>query len=172
LAVLVLKITKILKWIWISFLIICALLVLPFFISPIANNVALSIFSKQLYNIELPETTVLEKYSVLGKPNGNGNGMDFLACVLVETELTYEELKAEFESKNFKHAKPGTPLHYSGFKDGTYPIHTDVVKVDSGGELNTDYLTHPDHEMNTPRGKPRGIPANPVCLSRIMTSVA
>lgn len=26
--------------------------------------------------------------------------------------------------------------------------------------------------MNTPRGKPRGIPANPVCLNRIMTSVA
>jgi hypothetical protein len=142
---------KIVKWIWISFLIILALLVLPFFIVPTTNNIALSIFSKQLYNIELPETKVIEKYSVCGKLNGNGNGMDFLACVLVETDLTYEELKVEFESTNFKHAKPGTPLHYGGFKDGTYLISTDVVKVDSGGKLNTDYLMHYEIKFKNPK---------------------
>ena len=141
---------KIAKRIGIWCLIFFVLLILPFFIFPIANNITLNSFSKQLYQIELPNTKVLEKHSICGKLNGNGNGMDFLACVLVETDLTYEELKAEFESKNFKHAKLGATLQYGGFKDGKYPVDVDVVKVDNG-KLNTDYLMHGEIKFGNPK---------------------
>jgi hypothetical protein len=142
---------KIVKWIWIGFIIIFALLILPFVIFPIVNNIALNSFSKQLYLIELPNTKVLEKHSICGKLNGNGNGMDFLACVLVKTELAYEELKAELEHKDFKHAKDGAALQYGASKDGEYPVSVDIVKVDSG-KLNTDYLMHGEIRFGTLKG--------------------
>ena len=141
---------KVIKLIGLVLAIIFVILILPFFIFPIANNITLSGFSKQLYEIEIPNTKVLEKHSVCGKLTGNGNGMDFLACVLVETDLTFEELKSEFESKKFKYAKPGATLQYGGFKDGKYPVSTDVVKVDDG-KLNTAYLAHAEIKFGNPK---------------------
>ena len=140
---------KTIKWIGIGFLIIFALLILPIFISPIANNITLNSFSKQLYQIELPNTKVLEKHSICGKLNGNGNGMDFLVCVLVETDLTFEELKAEFANKKFKHAKLGAAMQYGELKDESYSVDIDVVKADDK-KLHTDYLEHGEIRFGNP----------------------
>ena len=61
-----------------------------------------NIFCDQLFDMEFPdEITVVEKHKVRGKLNGNGNSMDFLACVLVKTNKTKEELELMLKNKDF-----------------------------------------------------------------------
>ena len=49
---------------------------------------------KELAELELPEDTqLIEKQSVCGKLNGNGNGMNYLATILVKSELSLKELQ-------------------------------------------------------------------------------
>ena len=51
------------------------------------NDFVLNSFSKQIYNCNLPEGTVIvEKQNMCGKLNGNGDGMDFLACILIKSD--------------------------------------------------------------------------------------
>ena len=117
-------------------------LILPYFIFPIANDITLNGFSKQLYQIELPNTEILQKHSTCGKLVGNRNGMDYLACVLVKTDLAYEELVTEFDQQNFKPAKPGAALHYGGHREVNSIISTEVLKVDDD-KLKSKYLNTP-----------------------------
>ena len=121
----------------------------PFFISPIVNDITLHSFSKQLFQIELPDTKIIQKYSRCGKWVGNGNGMDYLACVIVETDLTYEELETQLKNKSFEYAKFGATLQYGGYKDGTYPISIDIAKVDSN-EFEHSYLGYSPLILETP----------------------
>ncbi|OMD45353.1 hypothetical protein BSK56_19725 [Paenibacillus borealis] len=76
-------------------LVIIVLFVSLFLIIPLVNNVNLSKFEKQFSKHQLPpETTIVEKESILGKLNGNGNGLDFLAAILVDSSLSVDELQA------------------------------------------------------------------------------
>lgn len=63
------------------------------FIIPLANNVRLHKQEKVLADIKLPEKTqLIEKQSVCGKLNGNGNGMNYLATILVKSNLSLQDL--------------------------------------------------------------------------------
>ena len=94
----------------ILFAIVLALLVLLvvtlFVVSPILNNITLSNFSKQIYNYPLPKNTVLiEKEAVCGKLNGNGNGMDFFACILIKSDMSIDQIKDYYKERKYKTAK-------------------------------------------------------------------
>ena len=97
-----------------------------------SNDRTLNKFSNQLFNMLLPEkTTLIEKHNICGKLNGNGNGMDFLACILIETDLDIYQLKDYYENIKFENAK----------KNHGFSVEVHVVKV-LNNELQTEYLEH------------------------------
>lgn len=67
--------------------------------APFVNNYSASKIEKRLLALPLPEKTeYIESISKAGKMTGNGNGMQFLGTVLVESELTLEELDAYYDT--------------------------------------------------------------------------
>lgn len=92
-------------------------------------------FSNQLFNMELPEgIELLEKQQVKGKLNGNGNSMDFLACILVKTDKNQDELERILNNKIFSPVREDEEEEYNN-------VYREVVKVD-GTELKTKCLEH------------------------------
>ena len=60
----------------------------------IANNCIADSIEKDLRAIELPENTrLVESVSIAGKMFGNGNGMQYIGVILVESDLSPEELE-------------------------------------------------------------------------------
>lgn len=131
---------KKLKWLFIAIpLFVIILIVSPFIISPITNNFALRSFSNQLDS--LPKTAVItfvEKQSICGKLNGNGNGMDFLACMLVKSNLTSDELFQIYDNLNYKTAK----------NNSNSIVDFEVVPMQSH-ILKTQYLEHGEIIFNS-----------------------
>lgn len=65
---------------------------------PVVNNISARQVANGLWKLPLPERTRrVEAVSRAGKLAGCGNGMDFLGVVLLESELTLEELDAYYE---------------------------------------------------------------------------
>lgn len=65
--------------------------------APFVNNYSASKIEKKLLVLPLPEKTeYIESISKAGKMTGNGNGMQFLGAMLVESELTLEELEVYY----------------------------------------------------------------------------
>ncbi len=84
---------------------------------PAANNLRLSHQERQLVKLPLPEDSrFIEKQSVCGKLQGNGNGMNYLVTMVIESGLSLEELQE----------------YYYGYE---------VMKQD-GPELVSEYLEH------------------------------
>lgn len=103
-----------------------------YLVVPIYNNFQLSRFSRQLWDLEFPQgIVVLEEDKENGKLNGNGNSMDYFACVLVKTEKPQDELEEFLESKKFHRARD----HEKECRD------KEVVKVESDN-LQSKYLEH------------------------------
>lgn len=103
-----------------------------FLVVPIYNNFQLSRFSRQLWDLEFPQgIVVLEEDKENGKLNGNGNSMDYLACVLVKSEKPQDELEEFLESKKFHRVRD----HEKECRD------KEVVKVESDN-LQSKYLEH------------------------------
>lgn len=66
----------------------------------IANNCIADSVEKDLRAIELPENTrLVESVSIAGKMFGNGNGMQYIGVILVESKLSLEELEEYYESR-------------------------------------------------------------------------
>ena len=66
---------------------------------PLMNDKAARDTAKELAEIPLPENTrYIESVSRAGKLVGNGNGMQFFGAVLLESELSPEELDAHYSS--------------------------------------------------------------------------
>ena len=108
------------------------LVVLPFIISPIINSITLSGFAKQINNIPLPAgTELIEKEAICGKLNGNGNGMDFFACILIKSDMTINQIKKYYEERKYKAAK----------SDKDHVVDTEIVLA-NGYRLETDYVEH------------------------------
>ena len=105
-----------------------ALLLIPY----VYNNYCLYKFSKQLSMFPFPdEILIVEKRSVLGKLNGNGNGMEYCACVLVKSTLDTGQINEVFMSYTFSPAR----------SKGSAGVEANVLTVD-GPQLNTDYVEH------------------------------
>jgi len=99
-----------------------------YFIAPVKNNISLSIFANQINTNHLPEQTmIITKEARCGKLNGNGNGMDFFACALIESNLSLNELKQFYEGISFKTAR----------WNKEHSVEVDVIPAKY--ELETDY---------------------------------
>ena len=61
---------------------------------PIYHNVQLNKFANQLDNIDFPENVeIVDRVKICGKLTGNGNSLDYFACVLVQTSEKREALE-------------------------------------------------------------------------------
>lgn len=108
------------------------------FYDSVKNNISLSKFEKQLINYPLPPNTeFFETQSILGKLNGNGNGMDFFTSILIKSSLTAEELKYHYEKVKFEGAK----------KNSINPVAIDVIPV-TGKTLKSKYLERTQLKFN------------------------
>ena len=74
---------------------------------------------------------IIETQSVCGKLNGNGNGMDFLSCLLIKSELSVDEIYNLYWKTSFKTAK----------KRSDSVVEFEVVEVKEN-RLVTEFLTH------------------------------
>lgn len=116
------------------FMIAADLLVSPYIVFPISNDIILCRFSWQLLAGKLPdETRLLDSASVCGKLNGNGNGMDFLAAALIQTDLPLSEIRKYYHTQSYQAAKP--------FSDHACEV---IVIPAESPELQTEFLEHRD----------------------------
>ena len=76
---------------------ICFVLVAIFLIAfavPMSNNFCAYMVERELLETPLPEqTVVIESISRAGKLTGNGNGMQYFGALLIQSELTLEQLE-------------------------------------------------------------------------------
>lgn len=88
---------KTIKLVFLIPLAVVGLFLLLFLISPPINDMSAADIEKQLAALPLPEYTELrEGFSAAGKLSGNGNGMQFFGAILIETELSQEELYTHY----------------------------------------------------------------------------
>lgn len=122
---------------WIVQLFIVCFIIGLFVLAMNYNSYVLIKFSSQLFEMDLPEGVhVIEKYKVKGKLNGNGNGMDFFACILVKTDRSQEELRDYLNNQKFIPAK------------NHEIVETEVIKLQSI-QLKTKYVEHEEIEFET-----------------------
>lgn len=90
-------VSKVIKWlIYIPFIFI-GVLILLLIVSPFINDRTATGIEKHLISLPLPPSTQLkEGFSASRKLVGNGNGVQFLGAILIETELSQEELEAHY----------------------------------------------------------------------------
>ena len=113
------------KYLSFTILGIFLIIILPFIISPIVNNIFLYIFSNQLKRCPIPkETKFIEQKSVCGKLNGNGNGMNFLSSMVVKSDLSFEELEKYYKEVEFNSAVD------NGYEPTVYVIPVKGEKLD------------------------------------------
>lgn len=76
------------------------ILVILFIIScPIVNNITARFVISDVKSVPLPPNTqVAEQFSRAGKIVGDGNGMQYLGVVLMESDLSLEELDQYYSS--------------------------------------------------------------------------
>ena len=68
---------------------------------PLVNDFSAKNVEKSLVEIALPENTqMVESLSKAGKLVGNGNGMQYFGAMLIQSELTREELSDYYSQKN------------------------------------------------------------------------
>ncbi len=121
---------------WIFEVVIMCVIIGTFVLLFNYNNLILMKFSSQLFEMDLPEDiSVIEKVKLRGKLNGNGNGMDFFACILVKTERSLEELDHYLSEQEFIPAK------------NHEIVETEVVKLKSN-QLETKYVEHEEVRFN------------------------
>ncbi|WP_251667173.1 hypothetical protein [Paenibacillus camelliae] len=108
-----------------------------FVVFPILNNISLSKFEKQFERYPLPEeTSLIEVKSVVGKLNGNGNSIDFFVGLLIQSELSKDELTHYYE-----HAQ------YAGAKVEKRNVLIEVLTVEDR-VLHSKYLEHRQLKFN------------------------
>ena len=92
---------KIVKRIFIISLIVMFVLPIISYIGiVVTNNSIADKIEKELVSCELPTNTKLvDSVSVAAKLTGNGNGMQYMGAILVDSYLSKEELKEYYSSK-------------------------------------------------------------------------
>lgn len=84
-------------------IILIAVILLPviFYVGIVnANNHIAEKIEKDLLKYELPNSTeIIDSVSLTGKLNGNGNGMQYVGVLLVESELSEEAIKEHYSAQ-------------------------------------------------------------------------
>ena len=66
----------------------------------VTNNSIANKIEKDLVSYELPTSTkLIDSVSVAAKLTGNGNGMQYMGAILVDSDLSKEELKEHYSSE-------------------------------------------------------------------------
>ena len=66
----------------------------------VTNNSIAEKIEKDLVSYELPiNTKLVDSISVAGKLTGSGNGMQYMGAILVDSDLSKEELKEHYSSE-------------------------------------------------------------------------
>jgi len=80
---------------------IIAFLVLFIVSIPFVNNYTATIIETKLRDLPLPEkSSYIESVSQAGKLAGNGNGMQFFGAILIESEMSIDELNKFYSDYN------------------------------------------------------------------------
>lgn len=83
-------------------ILLIALPIVSYFGIVVTNNSIANNIEKSLVEYKLPTNTELvDSISIAGKLTGNGNGMQYMGAILVESELNEEELN-EYYSLDFE----------------------------------------------------------------------
>lgn len=68
---------------------------------PLANNYSAAKVANRLKNIPLPEKTeYIDSVSAAGKLIGNGNGMEYLGAILIQSELSEDDLNQYYAEED------------------------------------------------------------------------
>lgn len=74
------------------------LLICLYIVSPIKNNSVAKNVVSQIRSTPLPdETKYIEDYCEAGKLCGNGNGMQYFGAILIQSNLSLDDLKAYYD---------------------------------------------------------------------------
>lgn len=107
-------------------------------IRPIRENMVRDSFAEQLYNYKLPEnTTIVEKYGLCGNLVGKSNDKDFLAVILLKTELSEAAIKSYYFKARFQGAN----------KESNGPV-IEIFKP-KGAKLVSHYLEYEEIYFKT-----------------------
>ncbi len=75
------------------------LLICLYIVSPIKNNSVAKNVVSQIRSTPLPdETKYIEDYCEAGKLCGNGNGMQYFGAILIQSNLSLDDLKAYYDN--------------------------------------------------------------------------
>lgn len=81
-------------------IVIIALTTIFYLAIVITNNSIANKIEKDLVSYELPTNTkLIDSLSAAGKLTGSGNGMQYMGAILVESDLSKEELKEYYSSQ-------------------------------------------------------------------------
>lgn len=91
-------IKKVFKMIFLLFIVLLAMMILPFLICPIIDNAALRNYKKEVLNtLKLPQNTeVIETVGGCGNTSGTGNHAELYVAVLVKTTLSENKWKSYY----------------------------------------------------------------------------
>ena len=99
----------------------------------IRNNIICDLYANQLYSLSLPPNTkIISKNKDLGLLAGNGNHLDFMAFIEVESALSKEELEEYYKDKKVKSANQVSRFFKPPKPDGEYgndEIHFEQVDI-------------------------------------------
>lgn len=112
---------------------VVVLLRLAFCVSiPVVNDLHAKKVADELSVLPLPENTrIAEKLSVADKLWGNGNGMQYMGALLIESALSLEELEAFY-------SEIGPEYCYVRKQDGKEITVTDHGKYGFKTDINSD----------------------------------
>ena len=87
------------KHVWLIILILTLLTAVLLISIPFVNDYTTARLEKALLNAPLPDGAVLiDHASAAGKLIGNGNGMQYLAVIVIRTDLSFDELEAHYSA--------------------------------------------------------------------------
>lgn len=119
------------KGIRIILAVIFASIILFLSLCPVINDISAKHIIVKIESVPLPQDTqIVESFSQAGKLVGNGNGMQFFGAILIESELSLEELDNHYSSYRETSwdyvVKTQSIQNIDVIEYGTYSFETDV----------------------------------------------
>lgn len=109
-----------------AFAVVIAVL-LVFIAAPIVNDKMAEKTAKELADLPLPHNTALvESVCQAGKLVGNGNGMQYFGAILIQSELTLNELKEFYLNKSKCEVKQQTTSEIGMIEHANLAFQTDI----------------------------------------------
>ncbi len=108
--------------------------VVVFYVSvPVVNDLHAKRVADKLSSLPLPEDTrIAEKTSAAGKLWGNGNGMQYMGAILIESGLTPEELEEFYSEGGIEYCRVSrqTGKEITVTEHGKYSFNTEISSDD------------------------------------------